>query len=113
MSVRTVSTPDCAFLLRRTQPTSRRGDSNPWYYALRAAAPQARPPCRCVLRGWRGYERVGNAVGPGDGAVYLPTRPSGDKDGVLVAWGYTTLGKRVLVAVRLGQRQSHEDWLDA
>jgi len=31
---------------------------------------------------------------------------------VLVAWGYTTEGKRVLVAVRLGQRESHEDWLD-
>src|SRR5881275_1018152 len=45
-------------------------------------------------------------------AVYLPTRPSGDKEGVLVAWGYTTLGKRVLIAVRLGQRKSHEDWLD-
>ena len=45
-------------------------------------------------------------------AVYLPTRPSGDKEGVLVVWGYTTLGKRVLVAVRLGQRESHEDWLD-
>src|SRR5881227_408333 len=45
-------------------------------------------------------------------AVYLPTRPSGDKEGVLVAWGYTTLGKRVLIAVRLGQRESHEDWLD-
>jgi putative transposase len=45
-------------------------------------------------------------------AVYLPTRPSGDKEGVLVAWGYTTLGKRVLVSVRLGQRESHEDWLD-
>ena len=45
-------------------------------------------------------------------AVYLPTRPSGDKEGVLVAWGYTTEGKRVLVAVRLGQRESHEDWLD-
>jgi putative transposase len=29
-----------------------------------------------------------------------------------VAWGYTTEGKRVLVAVRLGQRESHEDWLD-
>jgi putative transposase len=45
-------------------------------------------------------------------AVYLPTRPSGDKEGVLVAWGYTTEGKRVLVAVRLGQREAHEDWLD-
>jgi putative transposase len=45
-------------------------------------------------------------------AVYLPTRPSGQKEGVLVAWGYTTEGKRVLVTVRLGQRESHEDWLD-
>src|SRR5919197_518020 len=45
-------------------------------------------------------------------AVYLPTRPSGDKEGVLVVWGCTTEGKRVLVAVRLGQRESHEDWLD-
>ena len=45
-------------------------------------------------------------------AIYLPTRPSGDKEGVLVAWGYTTLGKRILVAVRLGQRERHEDWLD-
>jgi len=45
-------------------------------------------------------------------AVYLPTRPSGQKEGVLVAWGYTTEGKRVLVAVRVGQRESHEDWLD-
>jgi transposase-like protein len=45
-------------------------------------------------------------------AVYLPTRPSGDKEGVLVVWGYSTEGKRVLLAVRLGQRESYEDWLD-
>ena len=45
-------------------------------------------------------------------AIYLPTRPSGAKEGVLVAWGYTTEGKRVLVSVRLGQRERHEDWLD-
>jgi putative transposase len=45
-------------------------------------------------------------------AVYVPTRPSGAKEGVLVAWGYTTQGRRVLVSVRLGQRESHEDWLD-
>ncbi len=44
-------------------------------------------------------------------AVYPPTRPSGEKEGVLVAWGSSTEGKRVLVAVRLGQRESHEDWL--
>ena len=45
-------------------------------------------------------------------AVYLPTRPSGAKEGVLVAWGYTTAGQRVLVSVRLGQRERYEDWLD-
>src|SRR5947208_8255289 len=37
-------------------------------------------------------------------AIYLPTRPSGQKEGVLVAWGYTTEGKRVLIAVRLATR---------
>ena len=36
----------------------------------------------------------------------------GNSNGVLVAWGYTTQGQRVLVAVRLGQRESREDWLD-
>jgi putative transposase len=45
-------------------------------------------------------------------AVYLPTRPSGSKEGVLVAWGYRLSGERVLLAVRLGQRESREDWLD-
>jgi putative transposase len=45
-------------------------------------------------------------------AVYLPTRPSGSKEGVLVAWGYCLSGERVLLAVRLGQRESREDWLD-
>src|SRR5207245_8276717 len=45
-------------------------------------------------------------------AIYLPTRPSGEKEGVLVAWGYTTEGKRVLIAVRLRQREPDEDWLD-
>ncbi len=45
-------------------------------------------------------------------AIYLPTRPNGDKEGVLVAWGYTIEGERVLLSVRLGQRESYEDWLD-
>jgi transposase-like protein len=44
-------------------------------------------------------------------AIYLPTRPSGAREGVLVAWGYTTSGERVLLAVCLGQRESHTDWL--
>jgi transposase-like protein len=45
-------------------------------------------------------------------AVYLKTRPRGQKEGVLVAWGYSFAGERVLVAVRLGMRERHEDWLD-
>ncbi len=45
-------------------------------------------------------------------AIYLPTRPSGAKEGVLVAWGYTRDGGRVLLDVCLGQRERHEDWLD-
>jgi putative transposase len=30
---------------------------------------------------------------------------------VLVAWGFTEQGERVLLAVMLGMRESHEDWL--
>jgi transposase-like protein len=45
-------------------------------------------------------------------AVYLPTRPSGAKEGVLVAWGYDLNGKRVLLAVVLGQRERRDDWLE-
>ncbi len=45
-------------------------------------------------------------------AIYLPTRPSGAKEGVLVAWGYTRDGGRVLLDVCLGQRERHEDWLE-
>jgi putative transposase len=45
-------------------------------------------------------------------AIYLPTRPSGAKEGVLVAWGYTVDGERVLLDVCLGQRERYEDWLD-
>lgn len=45
-------------------------------------------------------------------AIYLPTRPSGAKEGVLVAWGYTQSGERVLLDVCLGQRERYEDWLE-
>lgn len=45
-------------------------------------------------------------------ATYLPTRPSGAKEGVQVAWCYDEEGRRELLAVRLGQRESLEDWLD-
>jgi transposase-like protein len=45
-------------------------------------------------------------------AIYLPTRASGAKEGVLVAWGYDRGGRRVLIDVCLGQRDRHEDWLE-
>ena len=45
-------------------------------------------------------------------AIYLPVRPAGPKEGVLVAWGFTTEGERVLLDVCLGQRERVEDWLD-
>ena len=45
-------------------------------------------------------------------AIYLPTRPSGAKEGVLVAWGYDQNGERVLLDVSLGQRERYEDWLE-
>ena len=44
-------------------------------------------------------------------AVFLPVRPDGPKEGVLVAWGFTEEGERVLLSVMLGMRESHEDWL--
>ncbi len=45
-------------------------------------------------------------------AIYLPVRPEGPKEGVLVAWGFTTDGERVLLDVCLGQRERVTDWLD-
>lgn len=45
-------------------------------------------------------------------AIYLPVRPDGPQEGVLVAWGFTTEGERVLLDVCLGQRERSEDWLD-
>jgi transposase-like protein len=44
-------------------------------------------------------------------AVFLSVRPEGPKEGVLVAWGFTEEGERVLLGVMLGMRESHEDWL--
>jgi putative transposase len=44
-------------------------------------------------------------------AVFLSVRPEGPKEGVLVAWGFTERGERVLLSVMLGMRESHEDWL--
>src|SRR6266581_4222522 len=45
-------------------------------------------------------------------AIYLPARPEGPKEGVLVAWGFTETGERALVGVCLGMRESKEDWLE-
>jgi putative transposase len=44
-------------------------------------------------------------------ATYISVRPSGPKEGVLVAWGFTEDGERALLSVTLGMRESHEDWL--
>jgi putative transposase len=44
-------------------------------------------------------------------ATYLSVRPEGPKEGVLVAWGFTEQGERVLLSVMLGMRESYEDWL--
>ena len=43
-------------------------------------------------------------------ATFISVRPSGPKEGVLVAWGFTEEGERVLLAVTLGMRESYEDW---
>src|SRR5215218_4138816 len=43
-------------------------------------------------------------------AVFLSVRPKGPKEGVLVAWGFTDAGERVLLSVMLGMRESYEDW---
>jgi transposase-like protein len=43
-------------------------------------------------------------------ATYVSVRPSGPKEGVLVAWGFTEEGERVLLSVMLGMRESHSDW---
>ena len=45
-------------------------------------------------------------------ATFLAVRPDGPKEGVLVAWGFTEDGERVLLAVMLGMREAHEDWLE-
>ena len=43
-------------------------------------------------------------------ATFLAVRPDGPKEGVLIAWGFTEEGERVLLAVMLGMRESYEDW---
>ena len=43
-------------------------------------------------------------------ATFISVRPSGPKEGVLVAWGFTADGERVLLSVMLGMRESSEDW---
>jgi hypothetical protein len=43
-------------------------------------------------------------------ATFIAVRPNGPKEGVLVAWGFTDEGERVLLSVSLGMRESFEDW---
>src|ERR671917_83660 len=43
-------------------------------------------------------------------AIFLAVRRDGPKEGVLVAWGFTDDGERVLLAVMLGMSESYEGW---
>jgi putative transposase len=43
-------------------------------------------------------------------ATFISVRPSGPKEGVLVAWGFSEDGERMLLSVSLGMRESFEDW---
>jgi transposase-like protein len=43
-------------------------------------------------------------------ATFIAVRPDGPKEGVLVAWGFTEDGERILLSVSLGMRESFEDW---
>lgn len=46
-------------------------------------------------------------------AVYLRMRPTDEPaEGVLVAWGMTVDGRKVLLGLQLGSRESYTDWLD-
>lgn len=46
-------------------------------------------------------------------AVYLKLRPDDTPaEGVLVAWGVTLEGRKVLLGLQLGSRESYEDWLN-
>jgi putative transposase len=46
-------------------------------------------------------------------AVYLKLRPDDTPaEGVLVAWGVTLEGRKVLLGLQLGSLESYEDWLD-
>jgi len=46
-------------------------------------------------------------------AIYLKLRPTDEPaEGVLVAWGITLEGTKVLLGLQLGSRESYESWLD-
>ena len=46
-------------------------------------------------------------------AIYLKLRPDDEPaEGVLVCWGLTLEGQKVLLGLQLGSRESYEDWLD-
>jgi putative transposase len=46
-------------------------------------------------------------------AIYLKLRPDEEPaEGVLVAWGLTLEGQKVLLGLQLGSRESYESWLD-
>jgi hypothetical protein len=52
---------------------------------------------------------TGQAVGE---ALYLKLRPHDEPaEGVLVAWGVTLEGRKVLLGLQLGSRESYDNWL--
>jgi transposase-like protein len=67
-----------------------------------------RPPPRATRRSLPGIELVARYLD----AIYLPVRPTGTKEGVLCAWGIDNGGRRVLIDVCLGMRESEQDWLE-
>ena len=46
-------------------------------------------------------------------AIYLKLRPDDEPaEGVLVAWGITLEGRKVLLGLQVGSRESYDSWLD-
>jgi|SRR5579884_4450221 hypothetical protein len=74
------------------------------------------PPARSAVSCKRALRSSGGGAGRDRlvvrflDATYLPTRPTGAKEGVLVAWGYDEAGERVRLGAVLGQRERYEGW---
>jgi hypothetical protein len=81
------------------------GGASPAFRATSEELPRPRNPCS------RGQRRSRSTHKSSGDPVFLSVRADGPKEGVLVAWGFTEEGERVLLSVMLGMRESREDWL--